>query len=246
MTNELSDLAHNVRMLELEVQELELNARITQLKAEQLIDEECVGCCKVVDVAARLQKELDECRRNKNKFEVTIHERDEEIDMLKYVISARDLTIKSLTSMCQSSGTERNRLASTIEGLEAKIKSVRNGWLLSCDDVQALEAELSARKGDSEVLLKVVDTIRCWESTPIGGLAAVTEIKDIIDDYLDAPEPDEPVCSFCGSKNPSVLAGGDWFCDMRCVHGQADVNKHIHDIDESPEITVTFAWLELP
>jgi len=306
-----ADLANEVRMLEFEVRKLELNRTITQLKAEPSIDEECVGCCKVVDVAAGLQKKVDRLesdlaeherysdlqnridtnrqkkvdfleehagvkdtiislakkriteqkttiedlnsqlteKRNrintlhglirdleaktellpdnfwsvvgrndatikqqkttieelKDQNTVDLHELydiyEEELNGLKDDVSARDLTIKSLTTTCQSSRTERNKLTSTIKDLEAKIKSIRNGWVLSCDDVHALEAELSARKQDSEVLLKVVEIVKRDDNCP----TIINQLADLLVDYLDAPEgppetpidePEEPTTTF--------------------------------------------------
>lgn len=63
MITQLSDLSHEVRILELELRKLELLPEIARLKSEQCLGAECVGCagpCDVVDVAAKLQKEVDE------------------------------------------------------------------------------------------------------------------------------------------------------------------------------------------
>jgi len=312
---DVKDKENAVRMLELEERELELKDRITQLKAEPIIDEGCVGYCKVVDIAAGLQKKVDRLesdlaeherysdlqnridtnrqkkvdfleehagvkdtiislakkriteqkttiedlnsqlteKRNrintlhglirgleakiellpdnfwsvvgrkdatikqqkttieelKDRNIVDLHELCNlymvELNHLKHVISARDLTIKSLTTTCQSSRTERNNLTSTIKDLEAKIESVRNGWLLSCDDVHALEAELSARKQDSEVLKNVVDAITRWNRSPIEPRRTICDIRMIIDDCVgnekvppETPidEPEEPTTTF--------------------------------------------------
>ena len=57
------------------------------------------------------------------------------------------------------------------------------------DEIRGLEAELSARKGDSEVLMKVVEAIR--ELRNLSGMTATYDlrhIRDMLVDYLDAPE----------------------------------------------------------
>ena len=54
------------------------------------------------------------------------------------------------------------------------------------DKVKALEVELSARKEDSESLMKVVDVIR---NDTIPNSKVLCMICSIVEDYLDAPEP---------------------------------------------------------
>jgi hypothetical protein len=73
---DVKDKENDVRVLELEVRELELNDRITQLKAEQLIDEGCVGCCKVVDID---KEEID-------RLKVELSTRKQDSEVLKKVV----------------------------------------------------------------------------------------------------------------------------------------------------------------
>lgn len=291
-----ADLIDEVHILRREHEKLELEKRIAELKAEPTIDEGCVGCCKVVDVAARLQEELEDtetklvgCRnliddrdRIIREMDVTISDlmdNDKKIngflDEYRVTVDNRDKTIKELKyrnivdlhELYDLDKAERNKLASTIkdlnleltkkraiiEDLNAQLTERRNRINTLHGLIKDVDAELSARKEDSEVLMKVVDAIR--ELQNLTGMVTTYDmrhIRDMVKDYLDAPEGppetpiDEKVCVFCGCKNPSIQVGVDWFCSMRCVDGQADVNKHIHDAGEPQEVTVTVAFLELP
>ena len=61
------------------------------------------------------------------------------------------------------------------------------------DEIRGLEAELSARKEDSEVLMKVVGVIRIWDAPPSD--VDTRKVRALLEDYLDAPENtpiDEP------------------------------------------------------
>ena len=168
-----------------------------------------------------------------------------ELSRFKHVISARDLTINSLTSMCQSGGTERNKLASTIDELKETIRLERidhtaersvlnqkyhddlrsqkatikhlynridelehgnDGRVAFLHgEVEGLEAELSARRKDSEVLMKVADIVR---DDTIGCSGALGMIGSLLTDYLGPPE-----------------------------------GPHIDDLYE---VSVTYAFLEMP
>ena len=138
-------------------------------KTEPIIDEGCVGCCKVVDVAAGLQKKLDErteiIRELRSKIELVP-------DNFWAVMGRKNATIQ--------------KQSNTIEDLEV---------------------ELSARKEDSRVLMKVVEIVKRDDNCP----TIINQLADLLVDYLDAPE-----------GPPETL------------------------IDEAPDITVTFAFLELP
>lgn len=247
MTNE--KLMDAVRTLKLEVQKIELENRLAQLKAEPIIDEGCVGCCKVVDVAARLQEALEDtetklvgCRRL--------------IDYRDHIIREMDVTISDLMDNDQRINGFLDEYRVTVDNRDKTIGELqdRNAeelyklYSLDNEEIDRLKDELSARKHDSEVLMEVVDIIK---DDTIPNSKVPCMIYQLVDAYIDAPEGppetpiDEKVCVFCGCKNPSIQVGVDWFCSMRCVDGQADVNKHIHDIDGPQEITVTVAFLEL-
>ncbi len=100
MTNEFDEKVHVVRMLELEVREIELNDRLAQLKGGPLANE------------------IDELR-----------------------------------------------------------------------DRVALEAELSARKGDSEVLMEVVEVVRSLLNDTRSWGSGLNQIEHILKDYLAALTP---------------------------------------------------------
>ena len=270
----ITELADDVRILELEVQKLEFENRITQLKAKQLIDEECIGCagpCMVVDVAANLQKELDSCRLIIKNFK-TIETKETDrlhkiIDDLESKLSEKPDTIGMLNhttnieTVVLESGTNSEIIKeyeSTIEELkdrnfedlkelydlyEAELRGIkadrasiksdhdimfqnhRNTVAKLLDDISRLEreisgllclrdmydglkAELSARKQDSEMLIKVADIVR---DDTIGCGRSLGMIGSLLTDYLGAPE------------------------------GPEDTT-----IDEVPAIIVTRGYLELP
>ena len=134
---------------------VEHTGRITSLETRPTNDD-CVGCCKVVDVAANLQKELDECS-NMNSF------LNEDIEGLK-----------------ADYGIMRTNHRNTVAKLQ--------------DDIRGIEAELSARKEDSDVLMKVVGMIRAWNISPIEPRGTINDIRNVVKDYLDAPEgPETPI-----------------------------------------------------
>ena len=251
-----------------------------------IINEECARCCKVVDIAAKLQEKLDEYKEtilveridraaekkminrkfceDLRKLHATIEEYKEaiqleridhittlktvnqyhhtkikalkdsniddlkelydfhegELEWFKDVISTRDLSIKALTIMCQSSGSIRNDLTSTIgekdkmlEKYRCEIVGLRDMHDVVWDKVHALEAELviskgvvtakdihiaglkaelSARKDDSAVLMEVVEIIKD-DTIPNSKVPCV--IFNLVKDYLDAPEgpPETPI-----------------------------------------------------
>ena len=209
MPNKLNDLSSEVRILELEVKKLELENRIVELKEtaqemrttfEMLPD----NFWSAVEKNATIQqqsKTIEELKdRNIEDLKELYELYEAELSRFKHVISARDLTINSLTSMCQSGGTERNKLASTIDELKETIRLERidhtaersvlnqkyhddlrsqkatikhlynridelehgnDGRVAFLHgEVEGLEAELSARRKDSEVLMKVVEAVR--------------------------------------------------------------------------------------
>ena len=183
-----TDLIDKVHILRRELEKLELEKRIAQLKAEPFIDEGCVGCagpCMVVDVAANLQQELDECRSD--------------LSMCHEIIGDRDKTIKDFKTI---ETRETDRLHKIIEDLtsdrqvmEHELRVYRRAVNTNNNTIKGLDAELSARRKDSEVLMKVVEAIRDWISEPLQPRFMITRIHKIIGDYLDAPEgpPETPI-----------------------------------------------------
>jgi len=130
--SKLSDLAHSVRILELELRKLELDRQIAQVKAEPPIDGECVGCagpCVVVDVAAKLQKE---------------------INTMEKVHANLVLTIEDLTSQL----TEKRTIINEITRLrveEVETRRGRDAELSACkEDSEALAAVVRVVKNWDE------------------------------------------------------------------------------------------------
>ena len=289
-----ADLIDEVHILRREHEKLELEKRIAELKAKPPIDEGCVGCCKVVDVAARLQEELEDteiklvgCRnliddrdRIIREMDVTISDlmdNDKKIngflDEYQVTVGNRDKTIEEYKETIRLERIDRaaekkiinrifcedlRKLNATIEELKDRnAEDLYKQYSLDKEEIDRLKDELSARKEDSAVLMKVVEIVKRWDGLSVAdrySTSAVVEMRhlcNVVKDHTDAPEVppetpiDEKVCVFCGCKNPSIQVGVDWFCSMRCVDGQADVNKHIHDAGEPQEITVTVAFLEL-
>lgn len=195
-------------------------------ETKPLIDDDCVGCagpCMVVDVAAKLQKELDMCHQTIKTFKIL---ETRETDRLhKTIKQYKDENVSlrvTINDMVKSWSDDR----ATIEDLNSQLTDERaiidKITLLRVNEVetrQGLEAELSALKDDSAVLMKVVDEVKEWIDTTSDPSSytrrtnAVTldRIAFIIKDYLDAPEgpPETP-------------------------------------IDEPQEITIAVAFLELP
>ena len=254
---------NEVRMIELEVQKLELENRLAQLKAEQSIDEECVGCCKVVDVAANLQKDLDEVRGiliNKDDVIINLHKtiydfktiETQETDRLHKIILDMDVTISDLMDndrkingfldeyrvtvenrdktieelkdkniedlhelydlyeeelnqvksdsviMLTNYHNVNNRLETTIADLNSQLterKTDHAAIRTLNQHIISLEAELSARKDDSAVLMKVVEIVKNWDDTTGRAFPTLYKILDKLVDYTDAPEgpPETPI-----------------------------------------------------
>ena len=216
-------------------------------KSKQSIDEGCVGCCNVVEIADDLQRKLDECckvvdiaadlQRKLDECNLTLDlARTTHSGTIKYlrgVCDTRDNTISDLESDIDTKNEvidgvyERiHNQATSIDGLIGRAENLEKtdreknvaliGFKLMTDDMQehieSLEAELSARKEDSEVLMKVVEAVRKYDgSYKNGTMNSFARIYSIVVDYLDAPEDPEDT-----------------------------------PIDEPNEITVKIAWLELP
>lgn len=59
--------------------------------------------------------------------------------------------------------------------------------------VHALEAELSVRKDDSDVLMKVVEIVKEWKNlSAMVSTYDMRYLRDVVSDYLDAP-PETPI-----------------------------------------------------
>lgn len=219
MTTEKEQIINAIKTLSDEGLRISLYNIAKIVKTEQPIDEDCVGCCKVVDVAAKLQEELESTNKTIKELKDRITFDAKHIDRLNKVITSHINEIRDLETTID----EKDKM------LE---KYGREIWCLR-DKVSAIEDELSARKHDSEVLEKVVEnTVKDYLNAPEG--PPKTPI-------------DEKTCLFCGCKNPSINIGRDWYCSMKCADGQADVNKYNETpIDEPQDIKVTFAFLELP
>lgn len=193
-------------------------------KAEKF-DEECVGCCKVVDVAANLQKELDEYRETL-RVERIDHTCERTAVNRKYheVIRERDSLIESLRAGAKTNALKVEDLKKAIDDLKLTIK-IRDGtikylsgvldtrddeWSKTTDArlIEDLRVELSARKEDSEVLMKVVEIVKNWDDSTGRAFPTLYKILDELVDYTDASE------------------------------GSPDT-----DLDECPEITISFRGL---
>jgi len=133
------------------------------------------GCCMVVDIAANLQKELDECNGCVDSLIKKLDIRTKQVDHYAKAVEIRDETVRELKRKLDDVSAVFDDQNSAIEGIEA---------------------ELSARKEDSEVLMKVVEAVREYDgSYKHGTMNTFNHVYDILVDYLDAPEgpPDTPI-----------------------------------------------------
>ena len=204
-----ADLIDEVHILRREHEKLELEKRIAELKAEPTIDEGCVGCCKVVDVAAKLQKELEDTGIKLVGCRNLIDDRDR-------IIREMDVTISDLMDNDRRLNRFLDEYRLIIDNRDKTIESLTTKYDGKCAYICGCEEELDVYRQDSKVLKKVVDEVKEWgdatsdPSSYTRRTNAVTldQIATIVKDYLEAPE--EP------------------------------------PIDEPPEATVMFAFLELP
>ena len=86
----------------------------------------------------------------------------------------------------------------TRQGLEADrdivLQNDRNVIAKLREDIRGLEVELSARKDDSAVLMKVVDIVKNWDDSTGRAFPTLFKILDELVDYTDAPEgPETPI-----------------------------------------------------
>ncbi len=142
------------------------------------IDEERVGCCKVVDVAAKLQEELDECRN----MNLSLHEDIKEL---------KDSNIEDLK--------EQKRLELKLHHAKSDYEIMRTNHCNTVaklrEDIRGLEVELSARKEDYAVFMKVVEIVKNWDDSTGRAFPTLIKILDELVDYTDAPEgpPETPI-----------------------------------------------------
>ena len=176
---------------------------------EQTINEGCVGCCKVVDVAAKLQEELDEC--NERCTLLGSHNMQITANLLDRKAIIEELKDRNTEDLNELYALDKAELSSMKSDYEIILQNRRNMGDKLEDNIKGLEAELSARKEDSQVLKKVVELTRDWLDTPMPDRSAMNRIEYLVRDYLDAPE---------GPPETSI--------------------------DENRDITITFAFLELP
>jgi len=264
------------------------------------IDGVCTGCCKVVDIAARLRltemyhasakqcldqsntiDDLREHNRNLHKqiqnqatsidglieddmstkdrnheyldtiegLEKIIDRRNSHIDAGSHVIASRNANIAHLE-------VEKERLNTVIEEKNTMIYGYRKENDEAWGKLEGLEAELSARKEDSEVLMKVVEIIN---DESVSNSKAAYLVAVAMKDYLDAPEgledkAEEFKCAFCGCNIlDKIEVDGDVFCSKKCADGQAEVDRHLRYtkqkddvVPDEPEAKVICVYLELP
>lgn len=173
-------------------------SRIIEGQKEPIIDEGCVGCCKVVDIAARLQNELDEYKKINDDQSRTIH-------YLKQEIVGRKDQLMEQREATESKEREVLRLkdkhADTIEELkDQNIDDLKELYDFHEGELEWFKDELSAYKQDSEVLKKVVEVINDWRSpkydhhTPYDRMKLYS-VYQLVREYLDAPEvpPKTPI-----------------------------------------------------
>lgn len=79
-------------------------------------------------------------------------------------------------------------LSSQLTEKRAIINEITRRRVNEVETRQALEAELSVRKQDSEVLLKVAGVVRDWLDTPLSDRSALNRLEYVTKDYLNIPE----------------------------------------------------------
>jgi predicted ribosome quality control (RQC) complex YloA/Tae2 family protein len=185
----------------------------------------------VVDVAANLQKELDKTVSNRDSWEKEAHRLIERLTDCANIIEHLEVTNKQQkTTIEEQKDRNFDDLKELYDLYEAELRCIkadrtsiksdhdimfqnyRNTVAKLREDIRGLEVELSVRKGDSEVLMKVVEIVKEWKTlSAMVPTYDMRHLRDLVKDYFGAPEgPPEP------------------------------------PIDESQEITVTVALLELP
>ena len=152
------------------------------------------GCCKVVDIAADLQKELDERNEQNQTQKTTIEGLLETNTTLSTEIHGLKSAIKYLKHEIRRRKSHEDKLLKTIREHKRKlddISTIFDDQNSAIDDqnsaIDDLKAELSTRKMDSEMLMKVVDIVKNGDDT---GRIFTTcrKLTTMLDDYLDVPE----------------------------------------------------------
>ena len=138
-------------------------------------------------------------------------------DLRKLNATIEELKDRNAEDLHELYDIDRTEFEDMKTGCEIMFRNYLNTIAKLQDDIKGLDAELSARKHDSEVLKKVVEIVKNWDDLSVvdrystSTTTAMRRLYNVVKDYTDAPEgpPETP-------------------------------------IDEPQEITVTFAYLELP
>lgn len=256
----ITELADEVRILELEVQKLELENRITQLKSELTIDEECIGCagpCMVVDVAAGLQKELDACRLVIKNFKAI---ETKETDRLHKIIGEYKETIRleridraaDRTVINRKYNEDRRKKNAIIDEKDKMLEKQEreiSGLLCLRDMYDGLKAEINELKSLLAAEHTIVDKITRLRVNEVETLYALKAelsarkvdsavLMEVVEIIRDDTIPNSKVpCMICNLVD-AYLDAPDGTATASSIPDNV--------IDERPEITVTVAFLELP
>ena len=134
--------------------------------------DECVAMNSgLVDRNRRITKAITSLREELKEYQETVENRDKTIALRGDVIKRQLRTIEGLKHELCVYTRSINSKNVLIDNLE--------------NSIEGLEAELSARKHDSDVLMKVVEIAKTWDR-PIFDLRM---IHDIVEDYIDTSEP---------------------------------------------------------
>jgi hypothetical protein len=150
---------------------------------EQSTNEDCIGCagpCKVVDVAAKLQEELDAKTAIIKNFKIL---ETRETDRLHKIIEKlKDRNIEDLHELYDIYEAE-------LRGIKADRTSIKSDRDIMFQNYRNTIAKL---REDSAVLMKVVDVVN---DDTISRFAVPWRIRCIVEDYLDAPggPPETPI-----------------------------------------------------
>jgi predicted nuclease with TOPRIM domain len=157
MTHKLVELAHDVRVLELEVRKLEYEKRVVQLKAEPTIEtKETYRLHEIVlDMDATISDLMDNDRKINSfldEYRVTVDHRNNTIEELKTENAELSATIDRMTNTQIARKLHIRNLNQKIEELkDTNIKNLK---------------ELSVRKEDSEVLCKICSIVNACLDAP--------------------------------------------------------------------------------
>ena len=163
--------------------------------------DECVAMNSgLVDRNRRITKAITSLREELKEYQETVENRDKTIALRGDVIKKQNVRITDLKADVRGVSANYRRhdahLKEKIEGLEAKVAEKDSVIDMTAVELHnckfdkgqlttyttGLEAELSARKQDSDVLMKVVEVIKA-DSIPNAQVPCM--ICGIVDDYLD-------------------------------------------------------------